>query len=166
MRVLWIDPGESVGWATATLGQVAAPESPWHIGDIEWGIEKLKPFALRLLERAGDYDVIGFERYIIHGGRDLAAHLGTDVPTLQLVGMIRLAAWRAQQQRSDGSPQILWQDPSAKNKGKGAARHLFPVEIQQVIADALTGPHDEGHHGDALLHLAAWYYDLTRKDTA
>jgi hypothetical protein len=101
------------------------------------------------LGKAMDYDVMVYERFRIGGQEDCKNFIGSDVPTLQLVGMLRLGAWQAQIHRGDGLPQIIDQTSNNKQKGLGAAR-LYDPEIFAVIREALDGPHDQGHHGDLL----------------
>jgi hypothetical protein len=172
MRVIWIDPGETVGWVTAlVIAHPPALDGPkWDSRRepkvLEYGNTKLKTFALALLDGAEKYDLIGFETYRVRGGAEGArANVGSTVPTLQLVGMIRLAAWVAQRRRGDGLPKIAEREPLTKTGGRGAARLHAPPDIQDVIEEALAGQHDDGHYGDAMLHLYGWYHDTYHKDT-
>lgn len=157
MRVIWIDPGETVGWVIA---QVTDEPSGWHLDVLDYGSTKLKRFALALLDGAHKYDVIGYETYVIQPAK-LAMHAGSTVPTLQLIGMIRLAFWNAQLSGKRYGAKIVEQPPLAKSKGRGAAKLHLSDELNAAIQDALEGAHDDGHHGDALLHLAAWFHDYT-----
>lgn len=168
MKVIWIDPGETVGWATAV---VTTGTRGSKLEQVEWGMTKLKPFALKLLDRASSYDIIGYETYTIRPDR-LRAHAGSTVPTLQLVGMIRLATWAACVD-NDFCPQLIAQAPGKQSAGMGAATLYFDKRTQAALREALDGPHSEGHHGSALLHLAAWYHDnyaerwlIRRSDTS
>jgi hypothetical protein len=152
VRVIWIDPGETVGWATADVRDA-------KLEVLDYGNTQLKRFALTLLDRAHAYDLIGFERYVVEGSpRGLAANVGSDVPTLQLVGQIRLAAWNAQRERKDGFPQLHDRTPRSKSGGLGALKLHAPPEIKEAVAEALSGKHDDGHYGDALIHLYGWYH--------
>jgi len=168
MKVLWIDPGERVGYATAEVGKIilndGGSEKP-TLDVLTWGISSLKPFALLLLKRAQDYDVVGLETYHIRPDK-LRAHAGSDVPTLQLVGMIKLACWDAQAKRTDGGPRIVEQPAARQTKGWGAANLHASPDILDVIQEAQYDlSHDEGHHGSALLHLFSWFHDTYCKDT-
>jgi hypothetical protein len=156
MKVIAFDPGEKVGWATGTVDRAG------HLKVTGWGITPLKTMALTWMNRAMDYDVMIYERFRIGGQDDLKNFIGSDVPTLQLVGMLRLGAWQAQIHRGDGLPQIIDQTSNNKQKGLGAAR-LYDPETFEVIREALDGPHDQGHHGDALMHLYAWWAEHIAK---
>lgn len=171
MRVIWIDPGETVGWATAEVHLAGSnPDDlycpPPRLEVLDYGNTKLKRFALALLDGAHKYDVIGYEEYLIRADA-FHAHAGKDCPTLQLVGMIRLAAWHAQRRPQHSGtpvgtgPKLVTQDPGKKSKGRGAAKLHLSTDIQEAIAEGLEGPHDDGHYADALLHLAAWFHALS-----
>jgi hypothetical protein len=169
VKTLWIDPGENVGWAKmdvhpAGLGYYAGENGdeggcrPMHTLElVDYGNTKMQAFALNLRRTAAQYDVIGFEPYYIDPSK-LLAHAGSDVPTLQLVGMIRLAVWEAQAERKDGRPRIEESPRTRKTRGLGAVRLYLP-DFTDIVLEALHGPHDDGHYGDAILHGAAWYYD-------
>jgi len=166
MKVIWIDPGETVGWATAEVypGHAYDPERPTDavvpasLKVLDYGNTKMKRFCLALLDGAHKYGVIGFETYTIRADR-LRMHAGSTVPTLQCVGAIRLAAWEAQREAALGGPKLLEQEPNRQSRGRGAAKLYFSDDIQAAIAHADENPHDEGHYASALLHLAAWYHD-------
>lgn len=154
IKAIWIDPGENVGWATSEVPDLG-PEHRLEI--LDYGNALLRPFAHKLLRVAADYDLIGFETYALTGDpKKLRAQIGSTIPTLQLVGMIRQAAWEAQERRGDGFPRIVEQPNTAKTKGLGALRLWLP-DYLDIVQEALDGPHDDGHFGDALLHTAAWY---------
>jgi hypothetical protein len=164
MKALWVDPGETVGWAAFEIvdgvqtfdGGKTVVEA--KLPDVlNYGNTKMQRFALELLKHAAEYDVIGFEPYTISPDK-LLAHAGSDVPTLQVVGMIRLASWAAQDVRKDGFPRIVESPRNRKTRGLGAVRLYLP-EYEDIVLEALNGPHDDGHFGDAILHGAAWYYD-------
>lgn len=156
MKVLAIDPGERVGWAHGVIQQ---PGDTWAEGGgpvqtrtepalmvTGHGIATLKDMALKLHEVAGNYDVIVFEEYRISSNpQKLKAHVGSDVPTLQLVGMIRLCAWLNPQAK------LVTQYP----KNKATAERSMPAWLREKIA-GLPARHDDAHDGDALLHL--WFY--------
>lgn len=153
MKVIWIDPGETVGWVTANVSTIHQPSFEIE----EFGMDSMQTFSLNLLHHADEYDYIGFETYTIRPDK-LRAHAGSDVPTLQQVGMIRIALWEGQRLRGDGFPQIVDQDPGYKTKGQGAMKLFFtPTEIA-AVKEGLAGKHDDGHYADAMLHLAAWWF--------
>lgn len=149
MRFMAIDPGNTVGWATGTMdsgGMVIA----------EYGQDKSKTFLLNLVRDGHEYDYIIYEGYTIRA-KDLQAHLGSQVPTLQVIGGIRLAAWLAQGRRFDGFPKLKEQPATKKRTGMAAAQ-IHAEALVPLIAAALSGPHDDGHYGDALLHAVAYYH--------
>ena len=157
MKVIWIDPGETVGWATFRV-DTKAPS----IELLDYGNTKLRPFAMKLLEVAHEYDWICFETYAIRADK-LKQHAGSTVPTLQLVGMIRLAQWEGQRRNGTGFPQLDEQDPGFKKRGYGAMKLWLPGEIE-LVDEALAGRHDDGHFGDAVMHAAAWFHERWGKD--
>lgn len=155
MKVLWSDPGERVGWAIFEVSNLG-PKPKLEL-DV-YGIMEMQDFALWLLDHAAEFDLIGFETYAIRMDK-LLQHAGSDVPTLQLVGMIRLAVWRARQQTKTLWPELVEQSPGIKKKGLGAVRIWLPGALE-IVQEALNDvAHDDGHHGDAILHGAAWFHE-------
>lgn len=155
MNWLWIDPGETVGWARGTVHTDGNLEDQgFEVQD--YGQNKSKTFLLTLLENATNYDIVGYETYNITSAK-LQAHLGSNVPTLQVIGGIRLAVWAAQARSGLGFPRIETQRPSQKRTGMAAAQVHVP-ELVPVLKAALAGEHDDGHYGDAILHAIAWYH--------
>lgn len=170
MKWLWIDPGATVGWAKGYVSggptTIYVPETdelpilePTKLDVEDWGQHKAKTFIMQLLETAQNYDVIGYESYAIRADK-LKAHAGSNVPTLQVIGGIRAAAWQGQARNSSGFPQIVDQAPREKTTGMASSKiHLaHQPEVLAVIKEALAGPHDDGHYGDALLHAVAWFH--------
>lgn len=149
-RILAIDPGERVGWARAEAYEDTM--AGCHLLDLEGhGITPLKDFAVKLYEVAGTYDTIIYEPYRIAGDkRRLYAHIGSDVPTLQLIGMIRLCGWL------NPSIKLVSSGTGRKSAGRKYAAAELP-EISEKIEAALATDHDSGHDGDALMHLAAYF---------
>ena len=147
--ILAIDPGEKVGWAVG--GVVDATENgPATLHCTGHGITPLKDFAVKFHEVAGKYDTVIFEPYRIAADK-FKAHIGSDVPTLQLIGMIRLSCWL--------NPKVKVVSSGANNKKTGrkyAAAHL--PEISQIIEAALATDHDSGHDGDAVMHLVNYFF--------
>jgi hypothetical protein len=160
--VIWIDPVETVGWATAEVDHPCDEGLPRTLDVLDYGNMRMKRFCLALLDGAYKYDVIGFETYTIRADR-LRLHAGSTVPTLQCVGGIRTATWAAQRQRP--TIKLLEQEPNAQSRGRGAAKLHFSPEVLEAISWADANKHDEGHYASALLHLAAWYHDY-QKGTA
>lgn len=147
MRVLAIDPGERVGWAVGEVSEdkrdaLGGPE----LVVFNHGISSLKDFALKLHEVAGDYDVIVFEDYRISAAK-LRAHTGSNVPTIQLIGMIRLCAWL--------NPKVKL--VTQYNTQKKTADRTMPEWLRERIA-GLPAAHDDAHDGDALRHLWFWFW--------
>lgn len=146
-RVLAIDPGERVGWAVAD----AEPwmDDPDRAATFEvtgHGITALKPFALKLFEAILGYDVVVYETYRISANH-IKHHIGSDVPTLQLIGMIRAAAWL------HPTVKLVGQGPETKK----TADRTMPEDLTTRIA-ALPAAHDDSHDGDALRHLWFWHW--------
>lgn len=155
LKVLAIDPGEKVGWAKGTIDT----DDPSLVLD-NYGIATMKDFCVTLADRASMYDVIVFEPYIIDAA---VRHVGSTVPTLQCVGMIRLCAWLGQALArvfDEPGPQLVESSRTHKPTGRAAAKIHSP-QISALIEEALeldqAGRHDEAHHGDALMHLV-WYF--------
>lgn len=162
IRWHWADPGETVGWAS---GRVLGPEDRSGRGakDLamylvvdDYGQDPAKEYVKKLLYVAPTLDLIGYESYNITQAH-AQDHVGSDVPTLQVIGMIRLAAWQGQWANASGFPLIVDQPPKEKRTGMASAK-LWAPDLVPVIADALAGPHDDGHYGDALLHAIAWFH--------
>lgn len=165
IRWEWADPGETVGWASGRVFEAGdrGRVTPKLIVD-DYGQDKQKTYVMGLRERAAQLDLIGFESYHITA-RELQAHLGSDVPTLQVIGMIRMAAWEGQRETALPFPYIYDQPPLAKRTGMASAK-LWAPDLVPIIAEALAGPHDDGHYGDALLHAIAWFHLKVMKDYA
>lgn len=143
MKILAIDPGERVGWA---VGEVDTNGYAERLDVCQHGITALKPFALKLFEAIGGYDVVVYETYRISANH-IKHHIGSDVPTLQLIGMIRAAAWL--------NPQVklVGQGPATKK----TADKTMPDDLRERIA-GLPAAHDDSHDGDALRHLWHWHW--------
>lgn len=156
--VIAIDPGEKVGWATAEANADG-------LTVLEYGISTLKEFALAFATSQTDYEYVIYEEYRVQGGARARANIGSTVPTLQLVGMIRLSCWCKQIKHDDGHPYIISQTPGDMHKGAGVAPEIVDREMLQTIHAAMSGPHDDGHHGSALLHLCCWYFNTYMKGT-
>jgi hypothetical protein len=149
VKVLAIDPGERAGYATAS---VTFPADGGSLLEVQThGIAFLKDMALALYHKRKDYDVIIYEDYRIAPAK-LRAHQGSNVPTLQLVGMIRLCAWLNPQAK------LVCQQPAVKaTANKVIATNPVFTDIAQRINNA-PAAHDDSHDTDALRHLAHWYW--------
>jgi type III secretion system FlhB-like substrate exporter len=138
-RILVVDPGERVGWAHANITS----------NDVEvtgHGITPLKDFALKLHEVAGNYDTIIYEQYRIYA--HLAKqHIGSDIPTAQFVGMVKLCAWL--------NPQVKLVSQGANCMKTGVK--VAPPAIAEIL-ERLPKSHDEAHDGSALAHLSFYWF--------
>lgn len=162
MRILSLDPGEKVGWAVAELDEdslvpfVLHPESAEpvtfaapELKIINHGISHLKDMALAVHKKIDTYDVMIYETWRLRGS-SAKAMIGNDFPSVQFIGMVRLACWL-----SPGT-QIVDQSPATKSTADRVIPLLYP-EIAKRIA-AAPKAHDESHDTDALRHLAKWHY--------
>lgn len=156
MKFMWIDPGETVGYAYGEVVADRRAKGDKRLKILKYGQDKAKTFIMNLPDTMPDLAVVGYETYNITA-KDLQAHLGSNVPTLQVIGMIRSRAWDEQDRRASLFPRILTQAPADKRTGMAAAQ-LWAPNLVPIIQDALDGPHDEGHYGDALMHAIAWFH--------
>ena len=167
-RIIWLDPGEKVGWATATLDHdhyvPCFPETPEHPYDVviqtmptltieKHGISHLKDMALalhRAVVLEDKYDVVGYESWRLATGK--AKQLGgNDMQSSQFIGMVRLCAWL------NPRVKIVDQAPAAMKTADKIIPSLYP-EIHELIKKAPKS-HDESHDTSALRHLAKWHWD-------
>jgi hypothetical protein len=163
MKWLWIDPGETCGWAEGTVTEAVtryAADDSWtdrpKLTVDRYGQDKSRTFLLKLLATAGRFDVVGYERYEIRADK-WHAHVGSSVPTLQVIGGIRLACWHGQDVNQAPWPQIETLQPRDKTTGIASAAVHLPDYVA-IMRDALDRPHDEGHYGDALMLAVAWFH--------
>lgn len=153
MRVLAIDPGERVGWAH---GEIVVPDPRSitqffpHLVLTGHGITPYKDFALKLHGVAGDYDVIVYETFRLQASKAKEL-IGDDFPTVQFIGMVRLCAWLA-------STKLQYQGPAIKETAIRSMKSLRP-DLWEIVEPALSGRHDDGHHGDAILHLHHYFWE-------
>lgn len=155
LRVLSVDPGEKVGWATATVDESLMVPIPVmgasglvngpQLEVVNHGISSLKAFALKLHALTDPYDIVIYEtwRLSARAGRLL---VGNDMQTSQLIGIIRLYGWL-------NGVELVAQPPSAMN----TARKTAPPWLQEII-DNEPKAHDDAHNVSALLHLWTWYW--------
>ncbi len=145
LQVLAIDPGEKVGWARGS----ASPDS---FKLVNHGITDLKPFALALGKSITKYDVVVYETYRLIKKMNKE---GSDMPTSQLIGMIRLLAWQ--------NPRIIAvaQSPGIKSTADKTA--FLAPEIKDLL-DREPGTHDDAHDVDAVRHLWYWHWNKHIKE--
>lgn len=137
LRVLAIDPGERVGWARGLA-------SPDELQLEDHGIAELKPFAVKLGSAISEYDVVIYETWRLFAG-EAKKMVGSDMPTSQLVGMIRLLAWLH-------NPTLVAQSPNIKKTADKSAQGVF-----KELIESEPGTHDDAHDIDAIRHLWYWY---------
>lgn len=157
VRILTLDPGERVGWARVTYD----PDLPWAEMDWNHGILELKPCAMALVGcnwsdpnevlAVQNYDRVVFETWRLRGDK-AAEFAGSDFPSVQFVGMLRLAAWC-------GGAKLYPQHPKVQAFPNGTARKTAPLYIQEIVARE-PKRHDDAHNVSALLHLwhHLWHY--------
>ncbi len=140
MKVLALDPGERVGWATGTISAEGKLTFGHH------GITALKDMALKLHEVAGDYDVIVYETFRL-SSRGARVMIGSDLQTAQFVGQVRLCAWLNPRVR------LVSQGPAVKSI---ALKSASPA-LKRILA-RLPKTHDDAHDGDAAMHLHHYWF--------
>jgi len=144
-RLIAIDPGERVGWATGVLAD-GIIELDTH------GISELKPFAIKLGERIADYDTVIYETYRLSAVG--AKQIGDDLQTSQLIGMIRYLAWTS-------GTKLVAQSPKIKTTADKVAKGDF-----KRLIEAEPGTHDDAHDIDAIRHLAYYGWKQQVKEAA
>jgi hypothetical protein len=148
-----LDPGERVGWCHANIEADVGSEDGhvygWDVEVTGHGITAWKDFMLKLHEVCGNYDTVILESYRIFGGK-LKEHAGSDVPTLQAIGQVKLCCWL--------NPQVklVMQAPTAQKPG-GTGDKVAPPVIREIL-DRLPKSHDESHDGSALRHLSFYWF--------
>lgn len=143
--VIVIDPGERVGWATAervTDPALGADRNGLFL--VNHGISLLKPFALKLGESIHKYDVVIYEKFVLFSGERGRSQVGGEIPTAQLVGMIRLLAWQHDKKLVSQSVQVK---KTADKVASGVFKELIEGESKT---------HDDAHDIDAIRHLVYW----------
>jgi hypothetical protein len=140
LDVIALDPGNKVGWARATV----EPDGTWT--GLEHGIHHLKDMALALDRKVSDYDAVVCETWRLRPAK-ARAFAGSDFPSVQFIGMVRLGCWRE-------NVRYYPQDPSIKSTADKSA----PPWLKEII-DNEPGTHDDGHNVDALRHLWFWTWE-------
>lgn len=136
---LALDPGEKVGWARVVIPEGRA----WE--DCEWdhGILPLREAAIYTAKNAAGFDKIIYETWRL-SAEAAKTSVGSDIPSIQFVGMVRLAAWL-------GKTPVVPQAPIKMS----TARKTAPAFLRDIIAREPLR-HDDAHNVSALLHL--WYF--------
>lgn len=137
MKVIAIDPGERVGWATG----VVHPDAP-RLEVEKHGVHALKDFAIALGERISDYDVVVYEVWRLYP--HMAKHMvGNDFQPSQLIGIIRYLTWI--------HPEIKLVSQGANIKK--TALKTMPEDLKERMSQS-----SEQHDQDALQHLWHFYW--------
>jgi hypothetical protein len=156
-RVLALDPGDRVGWASADIDD----DGSWH--NLRHGITDLKEMALKVHSRLcympgaiPDFDVVVCERWALYS--HMAKKLvGSEMPSSQFVGMVKLCCWLAnipcvmQDARKVNSNQHGVLAPAERSMSK-----LRPGLFELVMQ---PGAHDDLHDMVAIKHLWAYTFD-------
>lgn len=159
IRVLALDPGEKVGWNTATIWDRADPATI-DVGD--YGILRLKDAGLALEGegsaktpdlRPEHFDVVIFETWILtrKGAQD---SVGSEMESSQFIGMLRSAVWRA-----PNHPRLVRQNPNNMTTGRLALNNPRPdyAKIAAII-DAAPRSHKDSHYVSSLLHTVKFFH--------
>lgn len=149
-RVLALDPGALVGWASAEIDD----DGVWH--NLEHGIDSLKDSAIQIAWDMGVdyahhkfpiYDVIVVENWTLYR-QHAEDYIGSDMPYSQYIGMIRLISWLA-------DTKLVFYPAERKShflKSMGALR----PELYDMVNKGLARAHRDSHDMDAIIHL--WGY--------
>ena len=146
MRVIAIDPGVDTGWAYGTIedGAVDIKRHGWD----PW-----RAFCLRFYDRMQNFDQEGCDVIVMEDWRltkrGPATLLGSDLPSSQALGAIRLAYDLAR--RAGHRVQLVTQMPATKNVVDG-----------WMGGTGYLPSSDVDHNRDAVRHF--WYYALNPKN--
>jgi hypothetical protein len=154
MRVLAVDPGERVGWATAIVhGQDGGGH---HLEVTGHGIAFLKDAALQIHQAVAvekRFDVVIYETFLLTA-RGAKVMVGSDLQTAQFVGMVRQSAWL------NPVCQLVPQGPAAMSSARKSLRCGHPsAEDVALRISKLPKSHDDSHDGSALLHLWNFFFE-------
>lgn len=147
-RLLAIDPGELVGWAVGSTAQSGELALARH------GITPLKDFAVKLADAFSSYDVVVYEKYGLVKSRNRE---GSEMPTIQLIGMIRLLSWL------NPDVELVKQSPSLKRTADKVIGASDATDFKNLIARE-SGVHDDAHDIDAIRHLYYWWWKRQVKE--
>jgi hypothetical protein len=152
-RVLALDPGEKVGWASADI----AEDGTWT--NLEHGILPLRDMAIRLYQQTEYADmriepppeVVVCEKWVLypHMAQQFA---GASFPSVQFIGMVRLCCWVAV------GVKLVMQPAGIKTGTNKLMARLNP-ELYEIVTRHVA--HDDGHDQDALTHLYKWTLTYT-----
>lgn len=153
MRVLVLDPGERVGWASAqivTNGERSLLHVTGH------GIAYLKDMALAVHQAVvveKKYDVVVFEKWVLTA-KGARVSVGSHMESSQFVGMVRLCCWLA-------GVKVVGQPTSALSSADRSLKcgHPSAADVADRIAKADVGSHDDGHDASALRHLWTFFFE-------
>lgn len=146
MRIIAIDPGEMTGWAIGRIeeppGALAEGVQPSKVLVVEqYGYDPWKQFVINfanVMEGENPFDIVVYESFRIRATAAKAL-TGSDVPTAQCIGAIKLASWRA-------GTQLVTSEPSNKPV----------IDRQMGGTDYLPKRDTVEHYRDAVRH-AHWY---------
>jgi hypothetical protein len=163
IRVIAVDPGERVGWCTATIHTTAElgfkieqPSDPTHLLSVQdHGIAFLKDAALQIHQAVAvekRFDVVIYETFLLTA-RGAKVMVGSDLQTAQFVGMVRQSAWL------NPDCQLVPQGPAAMSSARKSLRcgHPSAEDVAERISK-LPKSHDDSHDGSALLHLWNFFF--------
>lgn len=133
-RIIAIDPGEMTGWAIGRLDETGLTVE-------QYGYDPWKQFVMNMAdvqEGANPFDIIVYESFRI---RSTAAKAltGSDVPTAQCIGAIKLSGWRS-------GTKLVTSEPSNKPV----------IDSQMGGTDYLPRRDKVEHYRDAVRHIH-WY---------
>lgn len=148
MRVIAIDPGEMTGWAIGTLYREPLTEGgefrPWSedgkpfLVVTQYGYDPWKGFVMnydKVMSGDNPFDVVVYESFRIRATAAKAL-TGSDVPTAQCIGAIKLGAWR-------NNARLVTSEPSNKPV----------IDRQMGGTDYLPKRDQVEHYRDAVRHI-------------
>lgn len=150
-RIIAIDPGEMTGWAIGNIysGHISGeptPEGEWAPGGQtlivdQYGYDPWKGFVMNfanVMEGENPFDIVVYESFRIRATAAKAL-TGSDVPTAQCIGAIKLSSWRH-------GARLVTSEPSNK-----------PVIDRQMGGTNYLPRRDQvEHYRDAVRHIH-WY---------
>jgi hypothetical protein len=163
VRILALDPGERVGWNTATISHEPLPTPAPSLRIDDYGILPQKRCALAMFGANGwslpglwitngQFDVVICESWILsaHGAK---VSVGEEMLSSQFIGQVRLASWLTPYTR------LVMQPPRAMNTGKLALLDDRPdYAAIRTIIEAAPKAHDDSHYVSSLLHTVRYFH--------